>query len=59
MHLSSGVDWNPIISRIVDKYDGLWAIEFERKDDSTIETLKSGTLQSMDNLRSIIEDAKN
>jgi sugar phosphate isomerase/epimerase len=53
------IDWNPIISRILDKYDGLWAIEFERKDDSTIETLKSGTLQSMDNLRSIIEDAKN
>ena len=53
------IDWNPIVARLLDKFDGLCAIEFERKDDSSIETLKSGTLESMDNLRTIIENAQN
>lgn len=52
------IDWPPIISKILEKYDGLWAIEFERKDDSTLETLKAGTRQSMNNLQSTITDAK-
>ena len=51
------IDWPPIISKLLEKYDGLWAIEFERKDDSTLETLIAGTRESKYNLQSTITEA--
>ena len=32
------------------EYQGIWAIEYERKVDSTLETLMAGTKRSIDKL---------
>ena len=49
------IDWPPIIGTLLNSFDGIWAIEYERKVDSTLETLKAGSRQSRDNLLSVIE----
>ena len=48
-------DWPPIIRTLLDSFDGVWAVEYERKVDSTLETLKVGSRQSRDNLLAAIE----
>jgi sugar phosphate isomerase/epimerase len=52
------IDWQPIIRTLLDDFDGIWAIEYERKIDSTLETLMDGTRRSIDNLRGVIEQAQ-
>ena len=49
------IDWPPIIRTLLDSFDGVWAVEYERKVDSTLETLKVGSRQSRDNLLAAIE----
>ena len=49
------INWKPIISTLLNSYNGLWSIEYERKVDSTIETLMEGTQRSIDSLQAIIE----
>ncbi len=52
------IDWQPIIRHLLDSFDGIWAIEYERKVDSTLETLKEGSLLSRDNLLAAIEQVQ-
>ena len=52
------IDWPPIIRTLLDEFQGIWAIEYERKVDSTLETLMEGTRQSIDNLQSVIDRVK-
>jgi sugar phosphate isomerase/epimerase len=49
------IDWTPIIGTLLASFDGVWAVEYERKVDSTLETLKAGSRQSRDNLLAAIE----
>ena len=49
------IDWPPIIRSLLATFDGIWAIEYERKVDSTLETLMAGSRQSRDNLQALIE----
>ena len=50
------IDWGPIIGSLLKSYNGLWSIEYERKVDSTIETLMAGTKSSIENLQAVIEN---
>lgn len=52
------IDWQPILRHLLDSFDGIWAIEYERKVDSTLETLKEGSLLSRDNLLAAIGRAQ-
>ena len=49
------IDWTPIMRTLLDSFDGVWAVEYERKVDSTLETLKAGSRLSRDNLLAAIE----
>ena len=49
------IDWPPIIRSLLATFDGIWAIEYERKVDSTLETLMAGSRQSRGNLQALIE----
>ena len=42
----------------LNSFDGIWAVEYERKVDSTLETLKAGSVVSRDNLRAVIEQVQ-
>ena len=52
------IEWQPIIRTLLDEFHGIWAIEYERKVDSTLETLVEGTSLSIDNLTAAIEQAR-
>ena len=52
------IDWQPIITTLLDGFHGIWAVEYERKVDSTLETLNDGTKRSIDNLLAAIEQAR-
>ena len=52
------IDWGPIIRTLLNSFDGIWAIEYERKVDSTLETLKAGSILSRDNLQAIIQQIR-
>ena len=52
------IDWPPIIRTLLDEFQGIWAIEYERKVDSTLETLMQGARQSINNLQSAIDRVK-
>jgi hypothetical protein len=43
----------------LDSFDGIWAIEYERKEASTLENLAEGTRRSKQNLATIIEQVRN
>ena len=49
------IDWNPIFETLVKSFQGLWAIEFESKQSSTIEALMDGTRRSVENLKTVLE----
>lgn len=53
------IDWVPIIGTLLDSFDGIWAIEYERKEASTLENLAEGTRRSKQNLATIIEQVRN
>ena len=52
------IEWAPIIRKLLNSFDGIWAIEYERKVDSTLETLKAGSLLSRDNLQAVIKQVQ-
>ncbi|WP_089718716.1 sugar phosphate isomerase/epimerase family protein [Candidatus Entotheonella palauensis] len=52
------IDWEPIMRTLLESYDGIWAIEYERKVDSTLETLMAGTRKSMANLQTVLEQVQ-
>ena len=49
------IDWPPIIRTLLAEFQGIWSIEYERKVDSTLETLSQGTQLSLANLRAVID----
>ena len=49
------IDWSPVIRTLLDEFQGIWAIEYERKIDSTLETLMEGTRMSINNLQGVID----
>ena len=49
------IDWPPIIRILLAEFEGIWAIEYERKVNSTLETLSEGTQLSLANLQAVIE----
>ena len=53
------IDWSPIIRTLLDSFDGIWAIEYERKEASTLENLAEGTRRSKQNLATVIEQVRN
>lgn len=53
------IDWSPIIGTLLDSFDGIWAIEYERKEASTLENLAEGTRRSKQNLATVIEQVRN
>ncbi|MDE2925729.1 MAG: sugar phosphate isomerase/epimerase [Acidobacteriota bacterium] len=53
------IDWSPIIGTLLDSFDGIWAIEYERKEASTLENLAEGTRRSKQNLAAAIEQVRN
>ena len=53
------IDWTPIIGTLLDSFDGIWAIEYERKEASTLENLAEGTRRSKQNLATVIEQVRN
>ena len=53
-----GIDWPPIIRTLLNSFDGIGAVEYERKVKSTLETLKAGSVVSRDNLRAVIEQVQ-
>ncbi len=53
------IDWSPIIGTLLDSFDGIWAIEYERKEASTLENLAEGTRRSKQNLAAVIEQVRN
>ena len=53
------IDWFPIIGTLFDSFDGIWAIEYERKEASTLQNLAEGTRRSKQNLATIIEQVRN
>ena len=52
------IDWPPILRMLLAEFEGIWAIEYERKVDSTLETLSQGTALSLANLRAAIDAVK-
>ena len=52
------IDWPPIIRTLLAEFQGIWAIEYERKVDSTLETLSQGTQLSLANLRAVIDGVR-
>ncbi len=48
------IDWPPIIRELLHSFDGIWAIEYERKVASTLENLAEGTRRSRQNLEAVI-----
>ena len=52
------IDWTPIIGALLDSFTGLWSMEYERKVDSTLETLVAGTRTSIANLQAVIQRVK-
>ena len=52
------IEWQPILRSLLDEFQGIWSIEYERKVDSTLETLVEGTQRSVDNLMAAIEQAQ-
>ena len=52
------IDWPPIIRTVLAEFQGIWAIEYERKVDSTLETLMDGTKRSIGNLTAAIAQAR-
>ncbi len=52
------IDWTPIIRALLTSFDGIWAIEYERKVDSDLETLMAGSRQSRDNLQAVIDQVQ-
>ena len=52
------IDWPPIIRTLLAEFQGIWAIEYERKVDSTLKTLSQGTQLSLANLQAVIEKAQ-
>ncbi len=48
------IDWPPIIRELLNSFDGIWAIEYERKVASTLENLAEGTRRSRQNLEAVI-----
>ena len=52
------IDWPPIIRILLAEFQGIWAVEYERKVDSTLETLSQGTALSLVNLRAVIDDVQ-
>ena len=53
------IDWGPIIRELLNSFDGIWAIEYERKVSSTLENLAEGTRRSRQNLEAVIEQVRN
>ena len=52
------IDWPPIISKLLKSFKGLWSIEYERKVNSTLETLMDGTRTSCENLQRMIYEVE-
>ena len=52
------INWTPIFTTLLNSFEGLWAIEFERKQASTLEALMEGTRRSVENLKTTIERVK-
>ena len=52
------IDWPPIIGKLLKSFNGLWSIEYERKVNSTLETLIEGTRTSCINLQRIIDEVE-
>lgn len=52
------IDWPPILRMLLAEFEGIWAIEYERKVDSTLETLSQGTALSLANLQAVIDAVK-
>ena len=50
------IDWAPIMRTLLNSFSGIWAIEYERKIDSTLETLMAGTRKSISNLQAAIAE---
>ena len=50
------IDWPPIIRTLLADFEGIWALEYERKVDSTLETLTQGSQRSLANLQAVIDD---
>lgn len=53
------IDWPPIIGELLNSFDGIWSIEYERKVASTLENLAEGTRRSRQNLEAVIEQVRN
>ncbi len=53
------INWSPIIRTLLDSFDGIWAIEYERKVASTLENLAEGSRRSRENLEAVIEQVRN
>ena len=53
------IKWSPIIRTLLNSFDGIWAIEYERKVASTLENLAEGTRRSRQNLEAVIEQVRN
>lgn len=52
------IDCPPIIGPLLNSFDSIWIVEYERKVDSRLETLKAGTVVSRYNLRAVIEQVQ-
>ena len=52
------IDWPPIICKLLNSFNGLWSIEYERKTNSTLETLMDGTQTSCENLQRVIHEVE-
>ena len=52
------IDWPPIIGKLLKSFKGIWSIEYERKVNSTLETLMEGTRTSCINLQRIIDEVE-
>ena len=53
------IDWTPIFTTLLKSFQGLWAIEFERKQASTLEALMEATRRSVENLKATMERVEN
>ncbi|MCY3707292.1 MAG: hypothetical protein OXG26_00260 [Caldilineaceae bacterium] len=52
------IDCPPIIRSLLNSFDSIQVVEYERKVDSTPETLKAGLVVIRDNLRAVIEQVQ-
>ena len=52
------LDLAPIVKALLESYDGHWAIEYEIKENATIETLVDGTRRSVNNLQAVIDQVR-